>query len=47
MKCNVGISYVPYKVTKLPYLQHQYQFSFVLIIQIVTCALHEEWKINH
>ena len=25
----------------LPYLQHQYQFFFVLIIQIVTCV-HEE-----
>ena len=25
----------------LPYLQHQYQFFFVLIIQIITCV-HEE-----
>ena len=30
-----------YKAYNLPYLQHQYQFFFVLIIQIVT-YVHEE-----
>ena len=40
MKCNIGMMCLQ-KAYNLPYLQHQYQFFFVLIIQIFTC-LHEE-----